>query len=55
MTSLPGYFRTPEVTWHHFLSRDGLLLWATALQDVKCAVDVSFWPFTNASRWLPDK
>jgi len=31
MTSLPGPFRSPEVTWHHFLSRDCLLLQSTAL------------------------
>jgi len=31
MTSLPGHFRSPEVTWRHFLSRDCLLLRATAL------------------------
>jgi len=30
MTSLPGHFWSPEVTWH-FLSPDGLLLRATAL------------------------
>jgi len=29
MTILPGHFRSPEVTRHHFLSRDCLLLWAT--------------------------
>jgi len=31
MTSLPGHFRSPHVTWRHFLSRDCLLLRATAL------------------------
>jgi len=31
MTLLPGHFRSPEVTWRHFLSRDCLLLRATAL------------------------
>jgi len=31
MTSLPGHLRLPEVTWRHFLSRDCLLLRATAL------------------------
>jgi len=31
MTSLPGNFRSPEVTCCHFLSRDYLLLWAPAL------------------------
>jgi len=38
MTSLPGHFRSPEVTWRHFLSCDGLLLRATALWEVKCRV-----------------
>jgi len=31
ITSLPGHFRSPEVTWRHFLSRDSLLLRATGL------------------------
>jgi len=31
MTSLQDYFRSPEVTWCHFLWRDYLLLRATAL------------------------
>jgi len=31
MTSLPGRFRSPVITWRHFLSRDCLLLRATAL------------------------
>jgi len=30
MTSLQGHFRSPEVTWRHFLSCDCLLLRATA-------------------------
>jgi len=30
MTSLPGHFRSPEVPGRHFLSRDCLLLRATA-------------------------
>jgi len=30
MTSLPGHFRSPEVTWRDFLSHDCLLLRATA-------------------------
>jgi len=30
MTSVPGHFRSPEVTWRRFLSRDCLLR-ATAL------------------------
>jgi len=29
MTCLPGHFRSPEVTWRHFLSHDCLLLWAS--------------------------
>jgi len=29
--SLPGSFRSPEVTWRHFLSSDCLLLQATAM------------------------
>jgi len=31
MMSLPRHFRSPEVTWRHFLSCDCLLLWATGL------------------------
>jgi len=31
MTSIPAHFRSPEVMWHHFLSRDCVLLRATAL------------------------
>jgi len=31
MMSLPGDFRSPEVTWRHFLSCDCFLLRATAL------------------------
>jgi len=31
MTKLPNHFRSPEVTWRHLLSRDCLLLRATAL------------------------
>jgi len=31
MTSLPGHYRSPEVTGHHFLSRECLLLRATSL------------------------
>jgi len=31
ITSLPGHFRSPLFTWRHFLSRDCLLLRATAL------------------------
>jgi len=30
MTSLPGHFRSPEVTWRNFLSRDCLFLRDTA-------------------------
>jgi len=35
MTSLAGHFRSPEVTWHHLLSGDCLLLRATFLWEVK--------------------
>jgi len=31
MTSLPGHFRSPEITRWHFASRDCLLLRPTAL------------------------
>jgi len=31
LTSLLGHFRSPEVTWRHFLSRDCLLRRDTAL------------------------
>jgi len=55
MTSLPGHFRSLEVTWRHFTSRDGLLLRATALQEVKHTVHASFQPSTATSRWLPVK
>jgi len=55
MTSLPGHFWSPEVTWCHFLSRDCFLLQATALLEVKCTVYASFRPFTGTSRWLPVK
>jgi len=55
MTSLPGHFRSPEVTWRHFLPRYCLLLRATALWEVKCTVYASFRPSTAASRWLPVK
>jgi len=47
------HFRSPEVTWHHFLSRDYLLLPAIALQEEKCTVYGSFWNSTTTSRWLP--
>jgi len=50
-----SHFRSPEVMWRHFLSRDCLLLQATALKDVKRTVYASFRPFTATSRWLPVK
>jgi len=31
MTTPPGHFRSREVTWRHYLSRDCLVLQATAL------------------------
>jgi len=55
MTSPPGHFRSPEVTWRHSLSHDCLLLRATALQEVKCTVYTSFRISTATSRWLPLK
>jgi len=33
MTSLPGHFRSPEVTWRHFLCRDCLLLQASLVES----------------------
>ena len=35
MMSLPGHFRPPEVTFHHFLSSSCHLLRVTALQELK--------------------
>jgi len=55
MTSLLGHSRSPEVTWCHFLSRDGLHLRATALQEVKSTVYIKFWPSTATFWWLPVK
>jgi len=55
MTSLPGHFPSPEVTWRHFLSHNCLLLRGTALQEVKSTVYGSFWPSTGTSRWLSVK
>jgi len=52
MTSLPGHFRSPEVTWRHFPSHDCLLLRATALYEVKRTVYASFRPSTATSEWL---
>jgi len=42
MTSVPGHFRSPEVAWPHFLSRDCLPLRATRLKEVKCTVHAIF-------------
>jgi len=53
MTSLAGCFRSPEVPWQHFLSRDCLLLRATAFWEVKCTVYAYFWPCTGMLRWFP--
>jgi len=55
ITSLPGHFRLPEVTWRHFLSRNCLLVLATAFYELKCTVYAGFRPFTATSRWLPVK
>jgi len=54
MRSLAGHFRSPDVTWCHFLPRDCLLR-ATALWEVKRTVYASFRPSTTTSRWLPVK
>jgi len=53
MTSLPGHFQSPEVTWQHLLFHDCFLLRATALYKVKSTGDVSFRPSTACTRWLP--
>jgi len=55
VTSLPGQFRSPEVTWRRFLWCNCLLLRSTALLEVKCTVYASFWPYTATSRLLPVK
>ena len=49
MTSLPGHFRSPEVTERHFLSRKCLLR-ATALYQVKRTVYACCRPSTATSR-----
>jgi len=41
--------------WRHFMSRDCLLLRATALYKVKRTGHSSFWHFTGTCRWLPVK
>jgi len=51
MTSLPGHFRSPEVTRRHFLPCDCLLMRATALQEMKRTVYASFRPSTPTSTW----
>jgi len=50
-----SHLRLPEFTWRHFLSRDCLLLRATALYEVKRRVYASFRPSTATSKWLPIK
>jgi len=54
MTSLLAHFRSPKITWRHFLSRD-CLLWAIGLKESRCAVPARFRPFAATSRWLPVK
>jgi len=55
MTSLPSHFQSPEVTWRHFLSRECLLLRATALYEVKRPVYAIFRPSTATCRQPPVK
>jgi len=55
MTSLTAHFRSPEVTWRYFLSRDCILMRDTALWEVKCTVYGRFWPSTATFWWLPGK
>jgi len=55
MTSLPSHFWSPEVMWCHFLSRDCLLLRATALYEVQRTVYDRLRPSTTTSRWLAVK
>jgi len=54
MMSLPGHFRSFEVTSRHLLSPDCLLLRATALLEAKCT-KYEFWLSTLTSRWLSIK
>jgi len=58
MTSLPGHFRSPEVTWPHFLSRDYFLLRAKHCRKsnakyapVKCKVWVLLQSLSGYFRW----
>jgi len=55
MRSLPSHFRSPKITWRHFLPSGCLVLRATGLYSVKCTVYASFGPSTSTSRWLEVK
>jgi len=50
-----GNFRSPVVMSRHFLSCDCLLLWATAVEEVKRTKDGLFQASTANYRWLPVK
>jgi len=54
-SSLPGHFRSREVTWRHFLLRDCHLLRFTALRELKCTQNLTYRPFTATSGWLQVK
>jgi len=55
VTSLPGPFRSREVTWRHFRARGFNLLRVTALWELKRTQNLNFRPSTATSRWLPVK
>jgi len=54
MTSLPGHFRSREVTWRYFLSLDGHLLRVTACRSSNVP-KTRLYAFHSNSRWLPVK
>jgi len=54
MTSLPGHFRSREVTLRHFLSSDGHLR-VTAMQELKRTQNWTYTPSTATPRWLSVK
>jgi len=55
MTSLPGHFRSGEITWHHFLSRDCHFLRVKALLELKRSQNSTYRPSTATSSWFPVK
>jgi len=52
MTSFPGHFRSREVTWRHFLSRDWTSPVSYFLWDFKRIQNANSMPSTATSRWL---